>query len=358
MQKIGLSLFLLLSFGFAKAQIGGRATYQFLNTVTAPKLAALSGTNISHLDPSLEMVYFNPSLLDSAQHNKQLDINYTNYLADINYGFSAYAFQYKNWGTFLAGAKFIHYGEFIEANIAGEITGDFSASETALFLSWSNYYKYNITYGASLKLVSSNFQQYNSFGVLVDGGVNWLANNKLTRAGFVMKNLGTQFITYSENNFEPMPFELQLGITTKLPHAPFQFSITAHNLQNPNFWYESPNDFSSGDVFGTGVEEEETSTPWGEVILRHFTFGTELILSDNFQLRAGYHHQRRSDLQLRNDSKAGMVGFSMGFGIKVKKFQFDYARSVFHLAGTTNHFGISVNLAEFTSAKKATETDN
>lgn len=352
MQKIIVSLLLLCSTGFLNAQVGGRATYQFLNTVTSPKLAALSGTNISHLNPSLEMVYFNPSLLDSAQHLTQLEVNYTNYLADINYGFSAYGFKIKNLGTFLAGAKFIHYGKFIEANTSGDIIGNFSASETAIFLSWSNSYKYNLTYGASVKFVNSNFYQYNSTGVLIDGGLSWLANNKLTRAGLVMKNLGTQITTYSENNFEPLPFEVQLGITTKLPHAPFQFSITAHNLQNPNFWYESPNQFTGADVFGSDFVEE-TSTPWGEVILRHFTFGTEFILSENFQVRAGYHHQRRAELQLRSDSKGGMVGFSIGFGLKVKKFQFDYGRSIYHLAGATNHFGIAVNLSEITSAKQS-----
>lgn len=339
-----LAVLLHLIFLSSFAQIGGRATYQFLNTVTAPKLAAISGVANAHLEPSLEMVYFNPSLLDST-HMSQLDANYTNYLSDINYGFSGYGFQLEKFGRFLAGAKFVHYGDFIEANAGGEITGEFTASETALFLAWSMDYKYQLTYGASLKLVNSNFYQYNSFGVLLDGGVNWTAKNNLTRVSANFKNLGSQISTYA-GDFEPMPFELQIGATTKLKHAPFRFSLTAHNLQNPNFYFESPNDVSNTNLFDE--EPVETGNPWGEIILRHFAAGAELLLSENFQLRMGYHHQRRSELTLSREGRSGAVGFSFGFGFKIKKFQLDYARSVYHLAGATNHFGVSFRLSEFT----------
>lgn len=338
---------------FTQAQLGGRSTYQFLNTVTAPKLAALSGVANAHLDPSLEMAYFNPSLLDS-NHVSQLDANYTDYLSDINFGFSAYAFKIKDYGVFMVGAKFVHYGDFIEANAGGEITGEFTASETAAFVSWSNDYKYNIRYGLSLKLVNSNFYQYSSFGVLLDGGANWTAKNTLTRVALNFKNLGSQITTYA-GGYEPMPFEVQLGISKELEHAPFRFTLNAHNLQNPNFWYESPNDNTATNLFNE--KEVESGTPWGEVALRHLSAGAELILSENFQLRMGYHHQRRSELTLRPDARSGAVGFSFGFGLKIKKFQLDYARSIYHLAGGTNHFGISIKLSEFTQKNTAVPSE-
>ena len=61
----------------------------------------------------------------------------------------------------------------------------------------------------------------------------------------------------------------------------------------------------------------------------------------------GYNHQRRQELKLKEDSKSGMVGFSFGFGIKIKKFQFDFARSIYSLAGASNHIGITTKLSDF-----------
>jgi hypothetical protein len=354
MRKIFLfQLLWIISFA-TKAQIGGRSSYQFLHTVSSPKLAALSGVNVSHLQSDLEMVYFNPSLLDST-HNLRADVSYTNYLSDINYGFAAYSFSLKKYGQLALGAKYINYGDFIEANVNGDITGNFSAAETAFFIAWSKKYIQQWSYGINLKLVNSNFYQYASVGLLADAGISWTHKSKLTRIGLVANNMGTMLSTYSENNFESLPFDIRLGITKKLPHAPLRFSLTAHNLQNPNFWYESPNNKNNTDIFGLNDSETEVKTPWGEAILRHLTLGTELILSENFQLQMGYHHQRRAELKLRDDSRGGAVGFSFGFSMRIKKFHFNYARSVYHLAGATNHIGVSIKLSDFTSSAKTSK---
>ena len=90
-------------------------------------------------------------------------------------------------------------------------------------------------------------------------------------------------------------------------------------------------------------------------MLSDFTFGTEILLSDNFQLRASYNHQRRQDLILRDGSKSGMTGFSFGFGLKIKKFSLDFARSIYSLAGATNHIGISTNFGELLTKSKKKE---
>lgn len=345
-------IFILFTY-FVRAQIGGRATYEFLNIVSSPKLAALSGVNVSHLQADLEQVFFNPSLMDSS-HVHRADLNYTDYLGDINYGFSAYAFKWDKIGYFLAGAKYVHYGNFLEATIEGDIVGNFSAAETAIFIAWSRAYQNNWTLGSSIKFVNSNFYQYNSVGILMDFATTWTASNQLNRFGLVVKNLGKQLTSYSENNFEPLPFQIQAGFTKKLPHAPFQFSITGHQLQHPNLWYDSPN-ANQGGVLGL-AQDTLNKIPWGDVILRHFTLGMDLLLSDNFQLHSGYHHQRRSELRLVSSSRGGPVGFSFGFSMKIKKFHFNYARSVYHLAAASNHFGVSVKVNEFNMGKNSPTT--
>ncbi|HEX3009536.1 MAG TPA: hypothetical protein VHO90_18170, partial [Bacteroidales bacterium] len=63
-----------------------------------------------------------------------------------------------------------------------------------------------------------------------------------------------------------------------------------------------------------------------------------------FYVRAGYNYQRRKEMTIA--SKTGMVGFSFGFGIKISRFNIEYGRAAYHLAGASNHFSIGLNLDE------------
>ena len=355
MRVLITSVFILFFF-VAKAQIGGQSTYSFLNVVNSPIVAALGGYAIAVDESDLEMAYFNPALLNE-KNDQALSLNYTDYFSDINYGFVAYAKDYKKYGMFSLGAKYIHYGSFTHADETGQILGDFVVSETAGVVTWSKDYKENLRYGANLKIVYSNFFLYNSTGILLDFGARYKKPGRNFVAAIVVKNLGTQLTTYSADNFEPMPFELQLGVSHRFKHAPLRLSINAHNLQQPNIWYESPNDLKSGSVFLN--DSSETTTPIGQAILRHFTFGAEVLLSQNFQLRFGYNHQRRQEFLLKEGSKKGTNGFSWGFGLKIKRFSFDFARSIYSLAGATNHIGVSVNFGgQLQKKEKDNKKDN
>ena len=67
--------------------------------------------------------------------------------------------------------------------------------------------------------------------------------------------------------------------------------------------------------------------------------------SRNFTLRAGYNYHLRQELKL--DQKLSTVGFSLGFGVKVKRFRLDYSTTRYHLAGTSSHFSLAINLNRF-----------
>jgi hypothetical protein len=348
MRFLGFLISFLLSFS-SIAQIGGKSTYQFLNIISSAKIASLGGYAIAVPDGDIEMAYFNPALIDSSLH-QELNLNYVNYFSDINYGFAGYAYRLKKIGVFTTSIKYINYGEFLLTDETSAINGEFSSSETALNIGWSNAYKYGLKYGVNLKFVMSNFYDYTSTGILVDIAGTWSKPEKGIIVGMVVKNMGSQITTYTPNNFEPMPFEIQAGVSKKLQHAPFRFSANFHNLQVFDFYYDSPNEIESSSLFGGDVIEEDKSH-LAEIIFRHFTIGTELLLSENFNLRIGYNHQRRSELKLREGSKAGAVGFNFGIGVHIKKFKIDYGRSIYSLAGTTNHLSISTNFSEYISKK-------
>jgi len=59
----------------------------------------------------------------------------------------------------------------------------------------------------------------------------------------------------------------------------------------------------------------------------------------------GYNYKRRQEMKM--NSWPGMVGFSFGFGFRIKKFHMAYGRSSYHLAGGSNHFSLTTNLSQF-----------
>ena len=79
--------------------------------------------------------------------------------------------------------------------------------------------------------------------------------------------------------------------------------------------------------------------------MRHIIIAGEFSPSKNFFVRLGYNYQRRQELKVT--SKLSTVGFSWGFGLRISRFMFSYARSAYHLAGSPNFITISTNLKDF-----------
>jgi hypothetical protein len=336
--KFYLVLLFTLAFFSGKAQIGGETTYQFLELTNSARMAALGGNQIALTDSSdLNLPFHNPALLHTGMNNMML-VNYVNYFMDINYGYASYARSYNGIGNFALGMHYINYGEFKEATELGELTGNFfNAAEYSLNMIYSNHYQ-RLSYGVNLKPVFSVFESYRSFGLAADLGVNFSSKDSLTHVALVARNIGGQLTTYYEDgNHEPIPFNLQAGISTRLRYAPVIFSLTMQHLSNWDLGYSEA--------------EEESLENWHELqesfakqIMRHAVLGVEILPSDNFSIRAGYNFQRRQELKF--DERLSTVGFSLGFGLKVKRFRLDFATSRFHLAGSSNLFSLAINLNE------------
>lgn len=320
-----------------RAQIGGEYTYQFLELTNSARIAALGGTQIAIFDTTdLNLPFHNPSLLHREMDNLLL-VNYVNYLTDINYGYASYAKTYDGIGNFAVGMHYINYGKFDEATETGELTGaTFNAAEYALNLIYSNNYK-RLNYGVNLKPILSSFESYQSLGIAADLGLNFRSKGGNTTLAVVARNMGTQITTYYDNgNKEKLPFNLQLGISQRLKHAPVILSATLQQLNNWDLAApEEDQEFTPEAIF---TRDES----FAKQIMRHTVLGIEVLPSENFIIRAGYNYQRRQELKY--DDKASTVGFSAGFGLKIKRFRLDYGISRFHLAGSSNLFSVAINL--------------
>jgi hypothetical protein len=337
-------LFILFCFStFAgHAQIGGESTYQFLELTHSARVAALGGTQVAISDSAdLNLPFHNPALLHKNMNNL-LQVNYVNYLADVNYGYVSYARSIDSIGNFALGMHYINYGDFLEATEFGDLTGShFKAAEYALNLIYSNQYK-RLRYGVNLKPVLSSFESYQSLGIAADLGISFPSKDGFTNVALVARNIGTQITTYYENGKrEPLPFDIQAGISRRLEHAPLILSLTMHHL---NHWNLSNTESEPENIDDLETVFYHSGESFAKQLMRHMVMGVELLPSENFIIRAGYNYQRRQELKF--GEKLSTVGMSLGFGVKIKRFRFDFATSRFHLAGSSNLFSLSVNLNE------------
>ena len=341
---LGLNL-VFLGNGFS--QIGGQNTYAFLNFTNSARLASLGGNQVSIKDGDLNMVLSNPSIL-SPDMDQKLVVNYVNYYAGINYAYFSYARNLKTFGTLAAGLHSIDYGTFKETDETGVETGNFRASEYSLNLFWSKEISKSLSVGANVKPVLSVLDHLTSFGLLSDVGMYFSQPGSLFSAGAVVTNIGSQIKPYYAGNYEPVGFDVKVGITQKLAHAPFRVSILADHLQKFDLTYN--NSYENSYQPDTSAKKKSKGREFADKIMRHIIIGVEFLPSKNFNINLGFDYQRRKELAV--STRPFLTGFSAGFGIKINRFQFSYARSQYHLAGASNLFSISTNLNDFYKKNK------
>jgi len=322
-----ICLILIASSSFS--QTGGDNIYEFLNLTHSGLVSSLGGTNVSLTGNDLNLAYHNPALLSSGMNNN-LALNYVNYFAGINYGLAMYSKSYPGTGNFAAGLTYLNYGSFTETDITGTITGNFSAAEYSLSLMYSRELDSLFSIGITFKPVLSQLEKYTSFGVAFDIGGTWHNRSNLFSAGLVVKNIGYQITTYAGESREKLPFEIQAGISQRLAHAPFRFSLTLRHLEKFDLTYQYNIPVTS--------ENSKVSSGFMENSLRHAIFGIELIPHKNFYVSAGYNYQRRRELEI--ESKVSTVGFSWGFGINTSMLNIEFGRATYHLAGSSTNVSL------------------
>ena len=352
MYRLTIIFILFASYVSSFAQIGGRYAYEFAGLPVSSRLTALGGHLISVMDDDVNLAMSNPASINSEMHNT-IAFNHNFHLAGISNGHFAFGQSFNKLGiTTHFGVSYIDYGDFTGADQFGNFTEDFLASEKMITIGASKFVNERISIGTNLKSLFSNFDVYNSFGIAVDFGINYVNKEEELIFSFVVKNLGSEISTFSNKRLAA-PLDIQLGVSKKLKYLPFRFSIIAHQLQQWDIRYDDPNARGNTDIFGNPIDVEQSNLSREiDNFFRHLVFNGEFLLgkNQNFRLRAGYNHHRRKELSLSNFRS--MAGFSLGFGLKVSKFRIDYGVGYHHLAGAANHLSISTNFDRF---RKKTE---
>lgn len=322
----------------SQAQIGGQNVYDFLNLTPAARASSLGGYNISTYDHDPNFAYQNPALLNDSMH-QTVSMSFVDYLGGITYGYGSYAHSFEGIADFHAGVQFVGYGEMIEADILGNQTGTFGANDLALVVGAGRQVD-RFRIGTNMKFINSSISGYQSNAALAfDLGGLYVSERGFFTAGMVFKNMGFNLNKWNTQLATPLPFDIQLGLSTRLEHMPLRFSMVVHSINRPNLIFFDRDAPIEYDLSGEPIENK---FPFFDNLFRHFIFGTEFLLSKGFNLRAGYNHMRRQEL--RSQNRAGLSGFSFGVGLKIKHIRLDYGLASFHAIGPTHNFTVSTSI--------------
>jgi len=336
-------VFIFFISNFIHAQIGGDNDYEVLNLSPSARMAAMGGNFLTINDNDITLIQANPSLLNPGLHN-HLGVAFVDYYTGINYGASSYSRTFENLGSFAASIKYVDYGKFVGADETGTKTGDFYGGQSCFDLGWGRQLDSLFSIGANLKMIYSSQESYNSFGMAVDVAGSYFSRDRSLTISLIAKNIGRQLASNYDNNHEPLPFEIQIGLSKRLAHLPFTYSILYNHLEKWDLMYDDPADVKTDAITGE-VQERPDVEVFFDNLARHIVIGGELYIGKYISLRGGYNYQRRQELKI--ESKPATVGFSWGVGLRISKFQFSYARSTYHLAGSPNYITIATNLSDF-----------
>ena len=344
MTKKFLILLLSVTVSFLAYSQAGTGVYQFLELPVSSRLAALGSVNVSIHDNDINFAFQNPALLTS-ETNNVIGLNMANYLADIKFGTAVYGRNFGDKNFFALGIQYIDYGLFKQTTELNQITGEFTAKDMALYIMYARPLTSMITVGATIKPVYSVYETYTSFGLAADAGVSYNDSTNLFSAGLVLKNMGTQLKGYYSlegvQHLEPLPFDIQLGVSKKFKYAPLRLSLTLDNLQHWDLSYESTNQ-PTDNITGTTTTK---TIGFVDMAFRHTILAAEFVPSKNFYLTVAYNDRRQQEMAM-SGFKSG-AGFSFGGGIKLYKFHVGFGMTQFQVGNYAYQFSISTALKDF-----------
>lgn len=328
----------------AWSQPGGQSTYNYLNLNYSARAAGLGGDHILGRGDDLNMGVINPANLND-QMAKGIIFNQSILPAGITHSLVGYAHKFENVGLFSGHLRYVSYGKFERTDPQGVSSGTFSAGDFALGFGYSRALNKRFTVGANLNIYSSFYAGYSSFGMGLDLGVTYYHEEANLLASFVVKNAGIQFSAFNKGNREILPIEAQIGVSYKFHKAPFRLGVIYRNIETWDLTYvtEADRQIQIDDLTGDTIQPDIPG--FGEKLMRHFLFFTEINITDYIHIRAAFDYHKRKSLKI--DARPGVAGFSFGAGFNIKHLIFDYGISFYNVAAMQHHIGIRTNISDW-----------
>ena len=299
--------------------------FNFLRLPFSAHAAALGGNNISLIEDDISLAFHNPALLINVSDNT-LHLNYMTYISDSKVAGAMYDKVLGERSVAAVAARYVDYGSFDGYDENNSAMGSFAAKDIEVKLMYSYLLSDRISGGVSGKFISSKYESYNSIALGVDLGLNYYNEDSDFSASLVLANLGGQVKAFDDKT-EKLPFDVQLGFSKRLSHAPLRVSVTLNNL---NHW--DKDHFYNAD----GSEDN-----FSEMLLKHAVFGADLMLGKNFQVSLGYNYRISQELSV---SGSKWDGLTAGANMSVKRVKLGASYSKLHVSSSSFLFNISYAL--------------
>jgi len=322
---------------------GGQFAFEYLRMSNSPLVSAMGGISIATPENDISLALQNPAIMRPGLHN-ELELNYNNFYAGISISNLAYGYYAEKVNTaFFFGLQYINYGNIAETDPTGSQYGSFHPVDYAATLGASRQYLDNWRYGADLKFANSDLYAASGTAALMDVGINYYDTSSLWDVGATAKNMGIMIKKYDPAApAEPVPFDLQLGVSKRLKHMPLRLFMTIHHLYEWDIRYDNPTDLIGTNSLGQTDTVKNSGSQFADKLFRHFIFGGELSLGKHLTVTVSYNDLQRREMAISTDP--GLAGFAFGLGLYLNKFQVHYARTYYHVEGPYNELGITMAL--------------
>ena len=312
----------------------GASAYSFLEVPSSSHAFALGGTNITVIDDDINLMEQNPALL-GPEIDMQVGFNYMHYLGASNFAGVRYGMAAGDRGAWSIGIQYLGYGTMSQTEADGTVVGTFSPQDVVFSGMYAHDFTDRLRGGINVKMIYSSYEQYTAFAMATDLGLNYYDPDHDMSLSLVLKNLGGQIKRF-DNDYDRLPFDIQLGWMQRLGSSPFQLSITAWHLNKWNLPYY--------DMEDNGSEIRVLKQSFMSNLFRHLVFGLQYAPSDKFYIALGYNYKTRTDMSTYNRNI--LSGFSIGAGLKVKSFALGVAYAQPHKSGSSIMLNLSTNLNE------------
>ena len=300
------------------------ATFQFLQLPVSSHAGALGGDNVSLIEDDVTLAFHNPALLANTT-GRTLNLGYMSYLQKTNIASASYNMEVGNRSVLAFGAHYLNFGSMKNTDSEGNIIGNFSAKDMALITAYSFDFSERLSGGVTGKFIYSNYEQVYSLALGVDLGLNYYNSETGFSTSIVARNLGGQIKTFDETH-EAIPFNLLVGFSKKLEHAPVRISLTLTELMK----------WRSEDFYNTN------DSSWRALLLKHFIIGSDFFPTSSTYISMGYNFLLRSEL--KNNTRRGMEGFSIGGGIRTQHTRIGVSYGKYHVAASSLMMNFAVEL--------------
>lgn len=320
LKKLVITSLITVFFTLAQAQ-DGTSAFHFLQVPRSSHVAALGGENISIIEDDLLLATHNPALL-SCVSNKTISLNYMRYIKGVNVAGAAFCHTVGERGTWAIDAQYFDYGDMKETTADNVQLGTFSAKDISLSGSFAYDLNDYWSGGVRASLIYNHYDRYTSLAMGVDLGLNYYNLSKDFSFSIVAQNLGGQIKPFEEKH-EKLPFNLQIGVSKRLTHAPIRFSLTLHDLTHWN-------------------KNVTLANNWGNKLLNHINIGIDILPTENIYIAAGYNFRRSKQMDIAGESH--WAGLCIGAGLRVKQFKISTAYAKYHISASSLLFNLSYTL--------------